>query len=44
MNAALSPCEMQAIGGAYCSIGVFARAGELAALDREADREPTPTP
>ncbi|WP_433364340.1 hypothetical protein [Streptosporangium sp. CA-115845] len=39
MNAPLSPREMQEHGAAYLVIGLFARAGELAALDREADRE-----
>jgi len=37
----LTPREMQEHGAAYMVIGLFARAGELAALDREADRVPS---
>lgn len=44
MSVPLSPREMQALSGAYMSIGVFARAGELAELDRAADRDAASTP
>jgi hypothetical protein len=32
---------MQAISGAYLTLGLFVRAEELRRLDREADREPS---